>query len=368
MLTLKKSTRTIFSLLAIITASMFTPACSDDGSPEENPDEHTPVVTVTTFAGSGAAGFNDAQGTNAKFNMPTGIAMDGEGNVYVADQENNRIRKITPDGTVTTIAGTGEYNYANGDALTQAKFRKPWGLDVAADGVYVADTYNNAIRKISGDAVTKFAGNGSATYSNAEILAASFNNPRGLVIDATGAMYVADITNHAIRKIANGQVTTLAGGPPPTPDSGDEVGTGDEARFETPYSIALDIHGNIYVADTENHKIKKITISAEGVVNVSTLAGTGLPGYKDGTGTEAQFSEPRAVAVDAPGNVYVADTFNDMIRKITISDEGVVNVTTLANDTGDFFAYPSGITVDAEGKLLYVANQNNHTITRIIVE
>ena len=271
---------------------------------------------VTTFAGS-TAGYADGTGTAAQFLEPSGVAVDGAGNVYVTDNGNACIRKITPAGVVTTLAGSPPRGYANGTGAA-AKFF--WPNDAAVDGagsVYVADSGNNRIRKISPEgAVTTFAGSAWGNADGAGT-AAQFAGPQDVAIDSAGNLYVADPDNHRIRKITpEGVVSTLAGGGDTGRDKGGYAdGTGTEARFNFPRGVAVDGAGNVYVADTRNHRIR--TISPEGVV--TTLAGSGKPGFADGRGTAAQFNEPLRVALDRAGNLYVADHNNNRIRKITIT-------------------------------------------------
>jgi hypothetical protein len=270
----------------------------------------TPTGEVTTFAGSGY-GDDNGTGTSAQFKRPMGMAVDGSGNLYVAEEEGRRIRKITSSGVVSTLAGSGDYDFAEGTG-TAAKFRNPTGVVVDASGnVFVADKDNHRIRKIisaSGE-VTTFAGSteGSADGNGT---AAQFKKPFDAVFDANGNMYVTDESDHRIRKITPaGAVTTFAGS-----SYGFQDGPGNTAQFQFIKGIAIDGNGNLYVADENSHRIRKITPA--GVV--STLAGTGSEGSTDGEGSAAEFRYPTGVAVDASGNVYVADKDNHKIRKITI--------------------------------------------------
>ena len=266
----------------------------------------TSAGAVTTLAGS-TYGFADGTGAAAQFSAPTGVAVDSSGTVYVADFFNNRIRKITSAGVVTTLAGSGTEGFADGTGVA-AQFYRPYGVAVDSSGtVYVADSSNHRIRKVtSAGAVTTLAGSGTAGYPEGTGSAAQFDNPYGVAVDSAGTVYVADFGNNSIRKITPaGVVTTLAG-------STYGFADGTAAKFAGPTSVAVDSSGTVYVADSDNHRIR--TITPAGVV--TTLAGSGVAGFADGTGGAAQFKSPYGVAVDSSGTVYVADTGNNRIRKI----------------------------------------------------
>jgi sugar lactone lactonase YvrE len=321
---------------------------------------------VATLAGSGTRGSANGTGTAASFKDPLGVATDASGNVYVADASNNLIRKISPAGVVSTFAGSGQYGSANGTG-TAASFGGPFGVATDASGnVYVGDSGNNLIRKISpAGVVSTLAGSGQIGASNGTGTAASFNYPAGLATDASGNVYVGDPGNQLIRKISPaGVVSTLAG----SGQIGASNGTGTAASFYFPYRVATDASGNVYVADGGNNLIRKI--SPAGVV--STLAGSGQIGASNGTGIAASFNNPSGVATDASGNVYVGDQFNNLIRKI--SPAGVVS--TLAGsgspgasngtDTAASFYHPVGIATDASGNV-YVDDYGNNLIRKIII-
>ncbi len=270
-----------------------------------------PGAVVTTLAGSaGVTGSANGTGTAASFNGPSAVAVDAFGNVYVADVWNELIRKITPGGLVSTLAGSGAIGSANGTG-NAASFYYPLGVAVDASGnVYVGDAANNLVRKITpGGVVTTLAGSGAIGSANGNGTSASFYGPAGVAVDSSGNVYVADRNNNMIRKITpGGVVTTFAG----STSSGSSDGTGTAASFSNPHDVAVDSSGNVYVADTYNNLIRKITPG--GVV--TTLAGGGVCCYTDGTGTAASFSLPYSVAVDSFCSVYVADTGNHVIRKI----------------------------------------------------
>jgi sugar lactone lactonase YvrE len=265
---------------------------------------------VSTLAGSGVAGAANGNGVAASFNLPSGIAVDAAGILYVADASNNKIRKITPDGVVTTLAGSGVAGGTNGTSTT-ASFYLPHGVAVDASGtIYVADSGNHIIRKITpAGVVSTLAGSGSLGYTNGSSTTARFYNPYGVAVDASGIVYVADNGNNRIRKIAlDGQVSTLAG----SGQQDDVDAKGILASFYYPKGVAVDASGIVYVADGDNYKIRQISQAGE----VSTLAGSGLRGTADGNGAAASFYNPFGVAIDATGIVYVADTNINKIRKV----------------------------------------------------
>ena len=270
----------------------------------------TPAGVVTTLAGSGVAGFADGTGSAAKFYWPEGVAVDSSGTVYVADNANQRIRKITPTGVVTTLAGSGVAGFADGTG-TAARFNGPVSVAVDSSGtVYVADTGNHRIRKITpAGVVTTLAGSGVAGFADGTGGVAQFNQPRGVAVESSGTVYIADHYNNRVRKITSaGVVTTLAG----SSTQGFVDGTGSAAQFSGPYGVIVNSSGTVYVADYYNNRIRRITPA--GVV--TTLAGSGVGGFADGTDSAAQFNSPIGVAVDSSGTVYVGDTSNQRIRKI----------------------------------------------------
>ena len=268
----------------------------------------TPSGIVTTLAGSGNPGFADGQGTAAKFNYPSGLAIDASGYLYVAD--GLRVRKVSPTGVVTTLAGNATAGAIDGQG-TAASFYEATDVALDASGnVYVADFLNFKIRKITTDGlVSTFAGSGVHGSANGRGTAASFDSPNGLAIDAAGNVYVAEEITNQIRKITpSGFVTTFAG----STARGSNDGSGLLASFYYPKGMAFDASGNLYVADNGSDLIRKITPQAY----VSTIAGNGVEGFANGNGSSASFNRPADVVVDPSGNVFVADAFNNMIRKI----------------------------------------------------
>lgn len=310
-----------------------------------------------------------AYATPATFNLTTGLAIDSTGDIYVANFHNT-ILKVTPASIVMTFAGQADERGTADGVSSAARFVYPIGIATdAADNVYVADKVSNTIRKISpiGD-VTTFVGTaGTAGHADGVGANASFSGPVAVASDSAGNIYVADYGNSIIRKVTPaGEVTTLAG---TAGQSGDVDGTGAAARFTTPYSIATDSAGNVYVAEISTHVIRKITPG--GVV--TTLAGkAGEAGHADGAGANATFSSPHGIATDYQGNVYVADYGNDTIRKITPA--GVVM--TVAGqvgqgENGEFdgvgsaatFFQPMAVATDRAGDVFVLESDNIREIT-----
>ena len=342
--------------------AVFTPTIDVDASA---------LLHVTTFAGTaGQYGSADGVGAAARFWANSGVACDGAGNVYVADTMNHMIRKITPDGVVTTLAGAaGDANSTDGNGGV-ARFSGPRAVACDGDGnVYVADSGNDTIRRITpaGDVTTLAGQAGSPGSADGTGGAAKLDNPVGVACDPSGNVYVADCYNQTIRKITPaGAVTTLAGA---AGQASYADGTVSEARFHYPMDVACDSAGNVYVAEYQNQTIRKITPG--GVV--STLAGSvGQPGSADGVGGAARFNRPGAVACDGSGNVYVADTQNHTVRMISPAGE----VTTIAGSAGSpgsadglgtaaTFNQPYGIACDAVGNL-YIGDGGNSTVRKAV--
>ncbi|MFI5161036.1 MAG: NHL repeat-containing protein [Sphingobacteriales bacterium] len=325
------------------------------------------LVEVTTLAGSGTMKFADGKGTDASFSNLMGLAVDSGGNIYVADSRNNKIRKVSADGTVTTIAGSGKDGSEDGKG-SSASFFFPVAIAAGTNGnVYVADTHNSLVRKISADGtvttllgrnqpvkkdlsdslqkldnpygiavgkdgtiyftdwakdlvckitpdgkLSEVAGNGAPGSTDGKAHAASFYLPEGIAVDDHNNLYISDCYNNTIRKIdSNGVVTTLAGRAFKR-NQGAKDGKGAAASFNHPCGIAVDKAGNVYVADVGNHKIRKIIPDG----TVSTFAGTGKRGATNGDAATATFNRPFGVAVDKAGNIYVADYQNNLVRKI----------------------------------------------------
>ncbi|MCP3932846.1 MAG: hypothetical protein GY705_27560, partial [Bacteroidetes bacterium] len=296
-------------------------------------------INVVTLAGSSMEGVRTGNGESAKFWNPKGMTMDEEGNLYVAGDYSLQIHKITPAGEVSIVAGSGGYGYEDGPA-EEAQFARPHGVVLDDEGnLFVADFFNAVIRKITPEGiVSTWAGTGEQGGQDGAAGTATFGRLSDIVKDVYGNFYVAD--NNKIRKINNeGIVSTLAGSDEP----GFMDGMGADARFYFIWGLGIDTDGNIYAADFFNHAIRKITPQGE----VTTVAGTGNPGYLDGAGTIAKFSAPEDVAVDGQGNIYVADGQNFRVRKI--APDGMVSTVCGIGDPSYFYLDGGQPLIDGEG-------------------
>lgn len=325
---------------------------------------------ITTAAGTGGTGPGGDSGpaTSAQLNGPKGVALDAVGNVYIADTNDNRIREVIHS-AMAPVAGTGIPGYAgdNGSAIA-ARLQSPGNVAVDANGaVYVADTPNHVVRKIFNGSITPFAGTGVAGFNieSGSAVTVELNQPSGVAVDSAGAVYIADTGNGRIRKVVNGILTTIAGGGLPSfvPNSGPALG----AFLNAPAALAVGATGTVYVADTGNNMVRKIV-----GFSISTVAGTGLNGFAGdgGQALSAVLNRPSGVAVDAAGNVFIADTNNNRIREVTIN--GLI-ATVAGTGTAGFggdngpatkgqFSGPTQIAVDGSGTTIYVADAANHRI------
>lgn len=331
---------------------------------------------VKLYAGTGTTGLVNGSIEQAKFSSPFGMCMDKNRNIYVADNGNNCIRKITPEGIVSTYAGTRTAGYMDG-TLAQARFRAPTGVCADMDGnLYVSDFENHRIRKISADGqVTTIAGSGVAGFANGQGTAAQFNYPRGICRDAAGNLYVGDSWNHRIRKITpTGLVSTYAGG-------GDTIGVQSvghykdaadtAARFYTPCEVKIDAQNNVYVADAYTHRIRKIDANRM----VTTVAGSGeigqqTGGFQNGDAGQARFNVPTTVFIAQDGSLYVGDGINQRVRRI---NNGQVSTFAGSGETGFVdavdslaqFNFPRAIVEDTTLHVFYVVDFNNQAIRSI---
>ncbi|MEM6804591.1 MAG: PKD domain-containing protein, partial [Bacteroidota bacterium] len=324
---------------------------------------------VTTVAGQ-VETTGDADGLalqEALFNNPHGIAVDGQGYVYIADRWNHKIKKYDPyTGTVSTLAGTGDIGADNGPGAT-ARFYSPWGLACdSAGNVYVADTKNQLIRKIDTNGmVSTIAGTGSFGVADGPAAAARFADPTGIAIAADGTIYVCDHVAHTIRRITtNGNVSTIAG---KAFIDGYADGPGLQARFFRPYGIEMDWDGSILIADEWNHRIRRVQPTGF----TSTIAGSGLLGSDDGPASQARFNYPWDLVSDQDGAIYVMDGYNYVIRKI--EGDSVITYAGEAGNVGGIDGYgieasfsgATAISMDHRDNTLYVGDAFNELIRKV---
>ncbi len=262
---------------------------------------------ISTYAGNGAAGFggDGSAASGAQLNNPSGLAIDADGNLLVADTGNHRIRRITPSGTISSIAGSGTAgNAGDGGAASGAQLNYPSGLAVdAAGNIYIADSGNNRVRRISGGTISTMP-------------TGALNSPQGVAVDAAGNLYTADLFNHRIQKLdATGGVSTVAGDG--TADYGGDGGPAVAAQLRFPFGVAVDKAGNLFIADTNNYRVRQV--SPDGTI--TTLVGTGEPGLGGDGGDPftARVFLVRGLTVDALGNLYLADSGNQRVRKVTLA-------------------------------------------------
>ncbi len=292
---------------------------------------------LTVVAGNGIEGVSGdgRPATSASLNAPTGVAVDSMGNLYIADEGNNRIRKVS-SGIITTVAGNGSPGFSgDGGPATSASLNGPLGVAIdAAGNLYIADSENNRIRKVSGGTITTVAGNGVAGFSGdgGPAASASLDLPYGEAVDSAGSLYIADFRNQRIRKLSGGTITTVAGNG--TQGFSGDGGPAASASLNAPAGVAVDGAGNLYIADANNDRIRKVSGGT-----ITTVAGNGIEGFSGGGGpaTSASLTAPLGVAVDFAGSVYIADTSNERIRKVS---DGTI--TTVAGDGGFQFSGDGG--------------------------
>ena len=328
---------------------------------------------INTVAGNGIFGYSGDGGKAISAEMlPYGVAVDGAGNIYIADLQNARIRKVSTSGIVTTVAGNGTFGYTGDGGTATSAALAPYGIaSDSAGNLYIADAYDNRIRKVSGGNITTVAGNGTFEYSGdvGPAASAQLNFPSGVAADAAGNLYIADTYNNAVRQVSTtGAITTVAG----TGAFGyfGDGGAATSAQLGQPSGLAVDRVGNLYIADTANSSIRKVSPAG----TIFAVAGTGISGYSGdgGAAASAQLNLPNGVAVDSAGNLYIADSNNHRIRKVSI--DGIMTTvagTGFAGYSGDGggalaaqLDQPSGIAVDSAGNL-YIADTYNNVIRQV---
>ena len=342
-----------------VAADLDVPVLPDLGMPDGAPAAN--LTTLSVLAGkAGGSGNADDVGAMARFNIPQGLAVDAAGNVYVADGNNHTIRKLVPaTGVVTTLAGSTVSTSSVDGTGAAARFRGPVGMALDGGDLYVADTGGRAVRKVvlATGAVTTVAGTLNTAGSTDGVgTAARFNVPNGLALDA-GSLYVSDSTDNTIRRIvlATGTVTTVAG---TAGMRGSTDGTGAAARFDSPAGIAADGAGNLYVADRFNNAIRKIVLATGAVTTLAGLAGTS--GSVDGTGMAARLFYPTGVTADKAGSLYFTDQFTSRLRKVETAT-GVVTTVSAGS-----FINPTGVALDAAGAL-FLADTGRNTICKFVL-
>jgi len=335
-----------------------------------------PDGTITTVAGNGTEGYSGDGGpaTSAKLNWPRDIAVGADGSLYIADTNNNCIRKVSIDGTISTVVGTGASGYSgDGGLATNAQLNRPRDVEVGADGaLYIADTDNHCIRWVTPDGVIKtLAGVGTSGYSGdgGSATCAQLAWPQDVAVGMDGSLYIADTGNHRIRKVTLDGTISTAVGTGVWGYSGDGR-AGKRAQLARPRGVSVDIDGCMYIGDTENHRVRKVALDG----TIFTVAGNGTEGYSGdgGPAIGAQIAWPRGVVVDSDGCMYIADCGNSVIRKVTLDG----TITTVAGNgtegySGDGgpatraeLADPHGIMLGADGSL-YIGEPRNHCIRKV---
>ncbi len=330
--------------------------------------------TISTIAGNGILSYSGDGGpaNSAELNTPQSVAVDSSGNYYIADTANNVVRKVTSSGTITTLAGTGTAGYGgDGGAASAAQLNRPQGVAVDSGGnVYVADSQNARIRKISAGSISTVAGNGSPGFGGdgGAATAAQLYVPTGVAVDSAGNLFIADFTNNRVRKVSGGAITTVAGngGSGYSGDGGPAV----SAQFNGPVAVALDSTGNLYIADLNNSVVREVSGG-----NISTIAGTGMPGLSGdgGPATAAMIDNPSGVAVDSGGNLYIASG-SATIRKVYA---GSGFITTIAGNGASGYSGDGGPATFGElnnassvavgpNSNIYVADTANNAIRSLV--
>jgi len=293
---------------------------------------------IFTLAGNGKSGYtgDNGQATNAELNNPAGIAVDNNGNIYIADASNNVVRKVNSSGVITTIAGTGTSGFSgDGNAATAAKLSDPNSVAVDGSGnVYISDAGNDRIRMVASGTITTVAGNGTFSFSGdgGPATAASINYPYCIALDSKGNLYIADYTNNRIRMVSSGTITTIAGNG--TPGYTGDGGLATAAEITYPIGVAVDQDsGKVYITDGANSVVRYIDASSK----IYTYAGNGKPGYAGdgGPATAAELNYPYGVATDKFGNLFIADEYNYVVREVLLP----VGINELTNNR-DIVVYP----------------------------
>jgi uncharacterized protein (TIGR03437 family) len=372
----------LFIIRLSAVACLFLPCVSRAQAP--------PYYDISTVAGNGTQGYSGDGGaaTSAELNTPYDVIVDSSGNLYISDSGNFRVREVTTGGTISTIAGNGTQGYSGNDgAPTSAELNSPTGLAFDKSGnLYIGDGGNYVVWKITGGTIAVMAGSNSAGAGFSGDLgpatSAQLSTPAGVAVDSAGNVYIADSGNNVVREVCasacpafggtSGEINTYAGYFSAGPGYAGDGGQANRAQLQNPNGLALDSAGNLYIADTDNHVIRKVT-AATGVI--TTVAGNGIAGYTGdgGPATQASLDEPKGVALDSNGYLYIADTDNCLIR--VVEPNGII--TTIAGYgtpgwTGDGglakaaqLTFPSGVAVI--GGKVYIADAGSYAI-RLLTE
>lgn len=330
----------------------------------------TPTAKANTVAGTGTTGYSGSNGaaTKATFASPSAVAYDSKGDLFIADTNNNVVREVSPSGVVTTIAGDGQQGYSgDGGAATSAELNTPTGIALDSNGnLYIADSGNNRIREVSNGNISTVAGNGTAGYSGdgGPATSAELDMPSAVAVDSYGNLYIADTDNQRIREVASGTISTAVG-------DGEQGFSGDggpatNAALDTPTGVAVDASGNLYIADSHNNRIREASNGT-----ITTVAGSGpaglAAGYSGdgGSATAAELAKPTGVAIDAAGNIYIADTNNNRLREVGNGGISTVAGTGVQGYGGDGGAatsavlnHPSDVAINSTGDAVIADAQN----------
>jgi hypothetical protein len=331
--------------------------------------------TITTVAGNGTSGYsgNGGSATAAQLNLPIGVAVDAAGDLFIADTFNHVVREVSPAGIITTVAGNGTAGYSgDGGAATAAQLNYSFAVTVDAAGdLFIADTVNNVIREVRAGIITTVAGNGVGGYSGdgGAATAAELFRPSGVAVDAAGDLFIADGLNNVIREVRAGIITTVAGND--SPGYSGDGGAATAAQLADPAGVAVDAAGDLFIADYNNNVIREVRAGI-----ITTVAGNGTAGYSGdgGPATAATLNSPPAVAVDAGGDLFIADNINNVIREVVHTGNIITvagNFTAGAGYSGDggpatsaTLNNPTGVAVNAAGDL-FIADASNNVIREV---
>ncbi|GHG77771.1 hypothetical protein GCM10018980_76300 [Streptomyces capoamus] len=340
-------------------------------------DDEPSGPVIRTFAGAGVAGCkgDNKMALEAELHGPYGIVVDGTGTLYFCDRENNRVRKVTTDGRIRTVAGTGAAGFSGDDgSALSAQLNHPRGVAAdSAGNLYIADSDNHRVRKVTPDGkISTFAGTDTAGSDGdgGPAAEAQLNLPIGVAVDSAGDLYIADNMNHRVRKVtmADGKINAFAGDG--TPGNKGDDGSAVAAQLKQPVGVAVDGRGEVYITDFGNHRVRKVTIEGK----IRAVAGTGTAGFggDGGPATSAQLHYPVGVVVDSIGDLYIADRDNHRVRKV--AHDGKIS-TVAGTDTAGFdgdggpaaeaeLNHPYGLAVDCVDAL-YITDFDNHRVRKV---